>query len=351
MIITESFENATEYCARFRAKTPPHYNQRRQFARPVPSLVANAAPVPSNDVQSDQEQTESEESADENTFDNDDHERSAATESMRSSQSEHEQSENEDAVENEIASDNDGRERSGVGESMRSSQREHEQSISEDSAENEIGGNGVNGPDCDAHGEISNDSTNSLPTDTNVHLGEQCGRPNGAALSNSVVDQLQQDTNSGGDTIDSASPDAHDCDVKNGLAAVDIDVDDVSALNNLVHDPQIISVAADADLIAGITLECGETAELKNGKIVVTKMLDNGLEMTYTYGEKPVPLAPLYNVKINDVISGNVPFKENVSRLRSVYSDLRHIIYYIYNFALQIFHIGRRRPCLFCENR
>lgn len=38
IFLTESFERAKIYCQKFRAQCPAHYNVRRQFDQPVPSL-------------------------------------------------------------------------------------------------------------------------------------------------------------------------------------------------------------------------------------------------------------------------------------------------------------------------
>lgn len=61
-----------------------------------------------------------------------------------------------------------------------------------------------------------------------------------------------------------------------------------------------------------IVLEENETAELKDGRVIVTKRINEDLQMTYTYGEQPTILAPYYRVKLNDPVSEDIPFKENV---------------------------------------
>lgn len=67
-----------------------------------------------------------------------------------------------------------------------------------------------------------------------------------------------------------------------------------------------------SDALVGIQLEQNEKAELRDGKIIVTKVVDNEVEMVYTYGEKPRALQPFYEVKLNDALSENIPFKANV---------------------------------------
>lgn len=61
-----------------------------------------------------------------------------------------------------------------------------------------------------------------------------------------------------------------------------------------------------------IHLSPGERAFLDGGILKVTKKYP-GCEITYTYGEKFAPKVPMFEVKLNDIISMNIPFKENVS--------------------------------------
>lgn len=105
-------------------------------------------------------------------------------------------------------------------------------------------------------------------------------------------------------------------DFKHVLEPVNIDADDENAIRNLLNDLEKSSEANDniqspADSLASISLGCGETAEIINGEIIVTRKYDDGLEMTYTYGTKPTLLPPQYQIKINDSVTGNIPFKEN----------------------------------------
>lgn len=54
----------------------------------------------------------------------------------------------------------------------------------------------------------------------------------------------------------------------------------------------------------------------ENGQVLITtfyKCDDEEVECTYVYGEKTIPLNPEYTVKLNDPLSGNIPFRENVS--------------------------------------
>lgn len=62
-----------------------------------------------------------------------------------------------------------------------------------------------------------------------------------------------------------------------------------------------------------VNLSSDETAFWADGVLKVKKKCNEDLEMTYNYGEKFVPKIPAFEVKINDLISMNIPFKENVS--------------------------------------
>lgn len=95
-----------------------------------------------------------------------------------------------------------------------------------------------------------------------------------------------------------------------------MDAIDESALSSLFDKNDAIEPEAcnqTAPGLVGINLSHNETAEFKEGNIIVTKLIDDDLVMTYTYGEKPKALPPLHQVKLNDPISGNIPFKQNVS--------------------------------------
>lgn len=74
------------------------------------------------------------------------------------------------------------------------------------------------------------------------------------------------------------------------------------------------SDSEDTDLPASqVNLAPGESAFWDNGVLKVKRMYDRDCEITYTYGEKVAPKVPEFEVKLNDPISLNIPFKENVS--------------------------------------
>lgn len=113
-------------------------------------------------------------------------------------------------------------------------------------------------------------------------------------------------------------------DVKHVLKPVNMLADDENAIRNLFGDHESGVEANDnndlsADSIPTASLGHGETAEMKDGKIIVTRKLDDSLEMVYTFGETPTPLKPQYEIKMNDLISGNIPFKENEKKDRAYF--------------------------------
>lgn len=97
-------------------------------------------------------------------------------------------------------------------------------------------------------------------------------------------------------------------DPKFSLPAVDVDLEDQLMMTALFDNDS----DGATDALKSIQLEMDEKAEVRDGKIIVTKTFDNDLEMVYTYGEKPKALQPFYRIKLNDAISENIPFKENV---------------------------------------
>lgn len=62
-----------------------------------------------------------------------------------------------------------------------------------------------------------------------------------------------------------------------------------------------------------VNLALGETAFWDGCVLKVRKKFDRDCEITYTFGEKFVPKVLVFEIKVNDLISMNIPFKENVS--------------------------------------
>lgn len=95
------------------------------------------------------------------------------------------------------------------------------------------------------------------------------------------------------------------------LQTVQMDAADELAIASLLQPSAV-------ELLGAIVLEENETADVKGDKVIITKRIDTDCEMIYTYGETPNPLAEHYKTKINDLISGNIPFKENVRKTHDV---------------------------------
>lgn len=137
-------------------------------------------------------------------------------------------------------------------------------------------------------------------------------------LNANEVDELHQNTNDdeAGTSEEPHPNDDSGIDAKNALAVVEMNEEDEFAINDLFCDQENAADEsnAHANMISELTLAHDEKAEVIDGKVVVTKTLDDSLEMVFVHNETPKPLAPLYNVKMNDAISGDLPFKENVSK-------------------------------------
>lgn len=158
---------------------------------------------------------------------------------------------------------------------------------------------------------VANDENSIVVTDQSVTVAQS----HDSDVNNDEANNADAET----DTNVSQTNGDTEVDTKDVLAPVNMDPDDESAISNLLDDQANDNSDSPADLIAEISLGCDETAEMKDGKIIVTRKLNDGLEMVYTYGEKSVPLAPSYTIKINDSISGNIPFKNNATKDRAYF--------------------------------
>lgn len=174
---------------------------------------------------------------------------------------------------------------------------------------------------------INNASANGNGIDTSFNATPIKSDDADQNAENTLDKQFEHNSNSGRETIASSEVDdlhtdnnsselqsnAEEFEAKNTLASVPMSDEDQAAISNLLCVCENVS---DENVIAGLSLHANEKAEIKDGKIYVTKALDSSLEMVYVYGEQAKPKPPLYNVKINDVISSNLPFKENVSKIK-----------------------------------
>lgn len=235
---------------------PPHYNARRRFDLPIPSLNAIPTTVASNMNPNVSASTEYDQgnSDDEEIIGTDDGAGAVANEKVENGQ-------NTDA-ENTVSFVENGE------------NAQHSVSVAEPD-------------DSDVNGDETNNENADVESSTNV--------------SQSIDDD----------------------DAKHVLAPVNMDLDDEVEMSSLFGDQENpveangVNASSPADLFAGISLGHNETAEMRNGKIWVTKKMDDGFEMSYAHGEKPKPLAQLYTIKVNDSISGNIPFKSNATKDRA----------------------------------
>lgn len=95
--------------------------------------------------------------------------------------------------------------------------------------------------------------------------------------------------------------------------------DDSFAIDGLFSDSDRRNVDDDglvSPSLANIRLAANQTAAINSkGQIEITEIIDANLTCKFIYGKRLIPLAPFYNVKIGDLVSGDIPFKENVSAL------------------------------------
>lgn len=96
---------------------------------------------------------------------------------------------------------------------------------------------------------------------------------------------------------------------------VELDDTDMLEISHVFHDEQTNDQQA---RICTSELNDNESIFLENGVMKIKKVVDDDCEMVYTYGTKIVPYVG-FEVKLNDPVSMNIPFNENVSiRLQSM---------------------------------
>lgn len=104
---------------------------------------------------------------------------------------------------------------------------------------------------------------------------------------------------------------------KNTFEPVQVESDDSSAFCNLFTDAAI----------AGVILCEGETAAVnEKGQIEITKTFDDGMVCKYIHGQVLIPKDPELTVKINDPVTANIPYRENVSfnlDKNSIFCDMK----------------------------
>lgn len=294
---SESFHTASAYCDKFRAQHPPHYNHRRQYDRPIPSLNP-VSPAVSDYEDNDQENSDE---------DGIDESRSAQDAGENSSQGSEENAKDEQTQNNESVFSDDG-----------------------------IDGN-RSAQDSDEHSNADDEQTQNNQSvfsedgiDVNRSAHDAGGNLSQRSEENAIVEQNRSDENestigNGNETSDDQNNAAgsNEKDIKYSLRTVRMDLGDETAINSLFNNgsnDESAQLNENHDL-NDLVLSNHETAERQGDQIIITKVFDNDLQMIYIYGEKPMPRQPLYQVKLNDPISENIPFKENVSIIHNLNSQ------------------------------
>lgn len=253
--LIESFENASEHCRRLRAQLPVHYNRRRQFHRPIPSLNPSSSDSENDDID------------DQNVVDARQQQGNVSVHSG-------------DEIDGEsIAHNTDS---SSINADIQSNASVH--------SDDEVDGESL------AHNSTKVSEENSTNEPITCELESEAGSQNESQNNNEIA-------------VGAAGSGEKDEDIKHSLQTIQMDASDESAINSLfcVNDNSI-QLNQNSELV----LDAGKSAEKRGDKIVITKIIDDDLQMTYTHGEKLNALQPLYQVKLNDPLSENIPFKENV---------------------------------------
>lgn len=81
-------------------------------------------------------------------------------------------------------------------------------------------------------------------------------------------------------------------------------VDNIEVARNDI--PQILSS------VISLLAENEKATVNENGKVEITRTVDSDCELSYIWGETPIPKPQFYEVKLNDIISGNIPFRQDV---------------------------------------
>lgn len=284
----ESFEAATGYIEKFRAKLPAEYNARRKLQKPIP--FTSPPRMTHQQEPQQQQQLQQQNQADLN-------EGTDSTQNIGEQPQNHVDSSNDDnqSLENERQNGN---------ENGRESENEFETEIGDMSpllyVDNESQQTEIDDHIDDESLMPSSDENTGFQPDLNVTI-------DGTTVHATEVHPPEPDN-----TIDSAN--GVESDAKHVLPTIHVDPADETAISDVFGSDANANVDENnsCTTLSTITLESNETAKIRNGKIIATKAIDGDLTMVYTYGEKPCVMQPLYHIKLNDSISENIPFKENV---------------------------------------
>lgn len=127
-------------------------------------------------------------------------------------------------------------------------------------------------------------------------------------------------------------------DVKRTMPIVELGEEESAAIQAVLDGDSDTSGSIDMDQdTPEIVLAPDETAFWDDGVLKVKKKYSEECEITYTYGSKFTPKNPVFEVKMNDPLSMNIPFIKNVSFLQKLLN------YNFLNATFSVFH--------FCEIR
>ncbi|XP_055300552.1 uncharacterized protein LOC129567536 [Sitodiplosis mosellana] len=128
--------------------------------------------------------------------------------------------------------------------------------------------------------------------------------------------QIQVDDTSAdsGETINQASSE-----VKSIMPNVEMGEEESFAIDSVFDDDysddNLSTNSSDSENmdqeLPNVNLSRGETVFWDGGILKVKKKYGRDCEITYTYGERLAPKVPVFETKMNDLISMNIPFKEN----------------------------------------
>lgn len=271
-IMIESFDAAKQYCNRFRPVLPVPYNPN----------ILNNQPTPPNNV--DGQNIENEQ---ENEQEND-------------ANSENSGNDNEVGESDEPISENDQE----IG--LESAENDHQSS----DAEQKFVLAPVNLDQSDIIAldslfdieDFSSDGENlavggfeSLDNTTHQNPPQFEAEDNGSAINENQTNEMNSNHSNNQiiDTTNSQEP--NNDDTTNGEADENVSNEEINILLRSYKPAENEKVALTQD-----------------GRIAITKAIDDELEMTFVLGEQLLPIEDRFQIKMNDALSGNMPFQENV---------------------------------------
>lgn len=146
------------------------------------------------------------------------------------------------------------------------------------------------------HSQNSNTSNENVPTNS---------------LDSHENNEAQLDTCSSVHSNESVDQEA-----KNIMPDVELGSEESHAIESVFSDDDNDDASSSMNINPRpIILSAGETSFYENGVLKIKKIYgdEDDCEIVYVYGEQLKPRVPTFQIKINDIISKNIPFKENVS--------------------------------------